>query len=73
MSSPLNRLRRLVAESTSTGGRVLSVKGGKMRVATTRGVMEVTAVDGVRAGDTVTIRYGQAVKKQVAEGQVFTV
>ncbi|MBF0174142.1 MAG: hypothetical protein HQL83_11955 [Magnetococcales bacterium] len=74
MSSPLFDLRELLSGNVPVAGMVISVDGGKVQVATRKGVVEVAFAEGIKAGDRVTVRDGRAVRVQdVVDTPVFYV
>lgn len=66
----IERIRRAFA-SKPVRGRVLSVAGGRMRVATPNGVRVLEAISGVRAGDTVTLKDGAVSAGATAAAEVY--
>ena len=68
MSHPVHDLQRLVASRRAISGRVVAVTGGMVRVATAKGVVEVTGT-GLAAGDRVVVRDNGAVKVQSIAGK----
>jgi hypothetical protein len=62
--SLVKELQRLVQAGTTVSGRVISVSGSKVVVATASGQMEVSANGDLLPGDQVIIEAGMATKKQ---------
>ena len=67
MSQPVHDLQRLIASQRPIAGRVVAVTGGRIRVATAKGVVEVSGI-GLVVGDRAVVRDGAAVKMQGASG-----
>lgn len=57
----IGRLRHLLGVGRSRRGTVLGIEAGVMRVATRDGVEVAPALDGVRAGDIVTLLEGRVI------------
>ena len=67
-------LRELVRHDRPQPGRVISVFGNRVRVATPSGVVEVSGDATLKIGDAVTVQDGQAVKKRLdGDAPVFFV
>jgi hypothetical protein len=72
--SLIKELQRLVQTDGTVAGRVISVSGSSVVVATASGQIEVSADGDLRIGDLVTIDAGRATKKQRnGDTQVFLV
>ena len=72
--SLIKELQRLVQTDGTVAGRVISVSGSSVVVATASGQMEVSANGDIRIGDLVTVDTGRATKKQRnGDTQVFLV
>jgi hypothetical protein len=72
--SLVKELQRLVQSSTHVSGRVVSVSGTKVLVATASGQMEVSANGDLFVGDLVTVNSSRATKKQRSgHVSIFTV
>jgi hypothetical protein len=72
--SLIKELQRLVQTDGTVAGRVISVSGSSVVVATASGQMEVSANGDIRIGDLVTVDTGRATKKQRNDDtQVFLV
>ncbi len=67
MSQPLLELRRLLAESAPTRGRVVRVAGTRVEVATARGLLTCQAGGTLRVGQDVTLSGGIAYPRAVAD------
>ena len=57
----LHDLQRLIAGQRPVSGRVVAVTGGRIRVATAQGVVEVTGA-GLDVGNLVVVQNGMAVR-----------
>ena len=64
MSTPLHDLQRLVANRPPVSGRVVAVTGGMVRVATTKGMVEIAGDGVLQVGDRVIVWNGKAVRVQ---------
>jgi hypothetical protein len=62
--SLVKELQQLVQTEIPVSGRVISVSGSKVIVATASGQMEVSANGNLQPGDQVTIEAGMATKNQ---------
>jgi hypothetical protein len=69
--SLVKELQQLVQTGIPVSGRVISVSGSKVVVATASGQIEVSANGNLQPGDQVTIEAGMATKKQRG-GDVLT-
>ena len=63
--SKLTELRNLIQGDQAVAGRVVAVSGDRVQVATSSGVVEVTADANLKTGDAVTVQNGRAVKKRL--------
>ena len=67
-------LRELVRHERPQPGRVVSVSGDRVRVATAIGQVEVVREGDLKTGDQVTVQNGRAVKKRLGgDAPVFFV
>ena len=64
MSNPVLDLQRLVASRQTISGRVVEILGDQVRVATQRGVVEVSGNGDLQVGDRVTIKDSKPTKSQ---------
>ena len=63
--SHLREIRDLLQTERAVAGRVVAVSGDRVQVATSSGVVEVTADANLKTGDAVTVQNGRAVKKRL--------
>ena len=70
MSNPLLDLQNLLAGKASLAGRVLAVSNDMVRIATSRGVIELPSDGTLNVGNNVTVRDGRAVRVQASPRRV---
>jgi hypothetical protein len=66
--SMIKDLQRLIQTDEAISGRVISVSGTSVVVATSSGQIEVSANGDLQVGDLVTVDAGWATKKQLGGG-----
>ena len=72
--SLIKELQQLIQTDIPISGRVISVSGTSVGVATASGQMEMSATENLVSGDLVTVDAGRATKKQRnGDTQVFLI
>ena len=73
MKNPLESLRKLIAPSGPKSGKVISIGGAIVKVATVRGLVEYPIISGLVVGDSVLITADGQLAKPSAGGDTYWV